>query len=232
VPGPRGLGPGHRGARDLSRERRPIKNLPCASSAWTCWLRRDGRVPAHAGGGAARCSQPGQYVDVMLTMAAAQAFRSQARRTIPRSSRFTWRRRGGEFTESVFTTMEAEGAPAHRRDRSASSSIARMPGGGLVLIAGGTGFAPLKSMLRHASSGDRSVVSFLLGRAPSRRSYGARAGWTGGRRRLSQLEISPCSPTSEADDPWPGRKDGCTTRRSSKKFARASDRLRGAARRR
>jgi CDP-4-dehydro-6-deoxyglucose reductase len=128
----------------------PIKQLPCrvermqllAPDVMALFLRTPAVEPL--------AFQPGQYIDVMLSNGRRRSFSIASP---PHDSALleihVRRVPGGEFTESVFTTMKARallriegpiGQFVYRED------VERRA----LMIAGGTGFAPLKSMLRHA----------------------------------------------------------------------------------
>ncbi|MEA3134149.1 MAG: CDP-4-dehydro-6-deoxyglucose reductase [Gammaproteobacteria bacterium] len=98
--------------------------------------------------------EPGQYVDIMLPGGRRRSFSIASP---PHDSRLlelhVRRVRGGEFTERFFAEdarsalLSIEGPLGHFVYRPAS-------GAPMLLIGGGTGFAPLKSILRHVIEND------------------------------------------------------------------------------
>ena len=109
--------------------------------------------------------QAGQYLDVLLEEGERRSFSIASP---PHDSELielhVRRVAGGGFTERCSRRCR----PARccgSKARSGSSCIATAPQP-LIMIAGGTGFAPLKSMLRHMlERGVDAADSFLLGRA-------------------------------------------------------------------
>jgi len=184
----------------------PIKNLPCrvermdllAPDVMAVFLRMPAVEPL--------VFQPGQYVDVMLTNGRRRSFSIASP---PHDSALieihVRRVAGGEFTESVFTTMKPRALL--RIEGPIGQFIYREDAGRrAVLIAGGTGFAPLKSMLRHAlERGSKREFHFYWGarRPVDLYEHAQVDGWT---RRYPNLKYRPVLSNVEADDPWPGRK--------------------------
>ena len=129
-----------------------IKTLPCRIASLTSlapdvmqvWL----RLPAVE----TLRFQPGQYLDVLLEGGRRRSFSIA---NPPHDSDLielhVRRVAGGGFTERLFGT---DGAALHagsllRIEGPLGQFIYRPGSGPVVMIAGGTGFAPLKSMLRH-----------------------------------------------------------------------------------
>jgi CDP-4-dehydro-6-deoxyglucose reductase, E3 len=125
-----------------------IKTLPCriarltplAPDVMQVWL----RLPAVE----SLRFQPGQYLDVLLEGGRRRSFSIASP---PHDSELlelhVRRVPGGGFTDQLFGTLRAG---ALLRIEGPVGQFTYRPGSGPVLmIAGGTGFAPLKSMLRH-----------------------------------------------------------------------------------
>ncbi len=142
-----------------------IKTLPCriarltplAPDVMQVWL----RLPAVE----TLRFQPGQYLDVLLEGGRRRSFSIASP---PHDSELlelhVRRVPGGGFTDRLFGTLEAgallriEGPVGQFTYRAGSSPV--------LMIAGGTGFAPLKSMLRHVLEGaaqDRRDIHFYWG---------------------------------------------------------------------
>jgi CDP-4-dehydro-6-deoxyglucose reductase len=132
-----------------------IKTLPCRIASITplapdvmqVWL----RLPAVE----TLRFQPGQYLDVLLEGGRRRSFSianpphdsDQVELHVRRVS-------GGGFTERLFGTSGNANDPLHvgsllRIEGPLGQFIYRPGAGPVLMIAGGTGFAPLKSMLRH-----------------------------------------------------------------------------------
>ena len=153
-----------------------IKTLPCriarlvplAPDVMQVWLRLPSveRLPFHAG----------QYLDVLLEGGRRRSFSIASP---PHDSELlelhVRRVSGGGFTERLFGT--APGAPI------AAGALLRIEGpvgqfsyrdgaDPVIMVAGGTGFAPLKSMLRHVlENGIRRAVHFYWGARHTRDLY-------------------------------------------------------------
>jgi CDP-4-dehydro-6-deoxyglucose reductase len=153
-----------------------IKTLPCriarlvplAPDVMQVWLRLPSveRLPFHAG----------QYLDVLLEDGRRRSFSIASP---PHDSELlelhVRRVSGGGFTERLFGT--APGAPL------AAGALLRIEGpvgqfsyrdgaDPVIMVAGGTGFAPLKSMLRHVlENGIRRAVHFYWGARHTRDLY-------------------------------------------------------------
>lgn len=184
----------------------PIKSLPCrveemrplAADVMALLLRTPAVEPL--------IFQPGQYVDVMLTGGRRRSFSIASP---PHDSALielhVRRVAGGEFTESVFTTMRPKallriegpiGQFIYRED-------AERPA---IMIAGGTGFAPIKSMLRHAlEQGSQRSFHFYWGarRPADLYEHALVEEWT---RRYPNLQYRPVLSHAEPADRWTGRK--------------------------
>jgi len=126
-----------------------IKTLPCRIAAMTplapdvmqVWL----RLPAVEN----LRFQPGQYLDVLLEGGRRRSFSIA---NPPHDSDLTElhvrRVQGGGFTERLFTDSLHSGSLL-RVEGPLGQFVYRPGAGPVIMIAGGTGFAPLKSMLRH-----------------------------------------------------------------------------------
>lgn len=147
-----------------------IKTLPCriarlvplAPDVMQVWLRLPSveRLPFQAG----------QYLDVLLEGGRRRSFSIASP---PHDSELlelhVRRVSGGGFTERLF------GAPAASAPALGAGALLRIEGplgqfiyrageGPVVMVAGGTGFAPLKSMLRHVlENGMRRAIHFYWG---------------------------------------------------------------------
>ncbi len=130
-----------------------IKTLPCrierlnplASDVMQVWLRLPAVEPLHF--------QPGQYLDVLLDRGRRRSFSIASPPHDSELIELHIRRvPGGGFTEQLFQDMAGstlrvggllriEGPLGQFSYRTGSNPI--------LMVAGGTGFAPLKSMLRH-----------------------------------------------------------------------------------
>ena len=108
--------------------------------------------------------QPGQYVDVMLPGGRRRSFSIASP---PHDSRLlelhVRRVAGGEFTERVFggaagnTLLNIEGPLGQFVYRAPVAAAGAAPAAPMLLIGGGTGLAPLNSIIRH-------VVGHAIGR--------------------------------------------------------------------
>lgn len=148
---------------------------------------------------------PGQYVDLLLADGRRRSF-SMANPPDARNLLELHVRRvpGGEFSERVFTTLRPK-------------DLLRLEGplGGFfwreadgresILIAGGTGFAPLKAMLRQAfESGDERRIHLYWGARARRDLYELEtvAAWLGDHPRLC---FTPVLSEPASGDAWAGR---------------------------
>lgn len=146
-----------------------IKTLPCrierlkllASDVMQLWL----RLPAVE----TLRFQAGQYLDVLLEGGRRRSFSIASP---PHDSELielhVRRVAGGSFTERLFRGVETSAsinAPSSTSDALCAGALLRVEGpigqftyhGGsnpILMVAGGTGFAPLKSMLRHILEND------------------------------------------------------------------------------
>jgi CDP-4-dehydro-6-deoxyglucose reductase len=147
-----------------------IKTLPCriarltqlAPDVMQVWLRLPSveRLPFRAG----------QYLDVLLDGGRRRSFSIASPPHDCELLELHVRRvSGGGFTERLFGGAAGAGAPL------AQGALLRIEGpvgqfsyrdgsGPIIMVAGGTGFAPLKSMLRHVLENDiRRAVHFYWG---------------------------------------------------------------------
>jgi CDP-4-dehydro-6-deoxyglucose reductase len=147
--------------------------------------------------------QPGQYLDIMLPGGRRRSFSIASP---PHDSRLlelhVRRVAGGEFTEPLFAVdarnalLSIEGPLGHFVYRHA-------PGVPMLLVGGGTGLAPLKSILRHVLENDLKRELILYWGVRSERDLYAREELEGLARRHSQLRFRPV--LSEPGATWPGR---------------------------
>jgi CDP-4-dehydro-6-deoxyglucose reductase len=182
----------------------PIKSLPCrvermqplASDVMALFLRTPAIEPL--------TFQAGQYIDVMLTNGRRRSFSIASP---PHDSALVEihvrRVTGGEFTESVFTTLKPkallriEGPIGQFMYREEAARRA-------VFIAGGTGFAPVKSMLRHAlEQGSKRAFHFYWGarRPADLYEHALVEEWA---RRHPNLIYRPVLSHAEPADAWKG----------------------------
>lgn len=144
-----------------------IKSLPCrvqrlrllAPDVMGMWLRLPAIEPFHW--------HAGQYVDVMLAGGRRRSFSLANPPHDGSLLELHVRRTGsGEFTEQVFGSM-TEGTLL--RIEGPLGQLAYRPGSGRVLlVGGGTGYAPLKAILRHVleTGLEREVTLYWGGRNP------------------------------------------------------------------
>ena len=142
-----------------------IRSLPCrvhrmrrlAPDVMGLWLRLPAVEPFSW--------QPGQYIDVMLSGGRRRSF-SLANPPHDGSllELHVKRSRGGEFTSLVFDSM-TEGTLL-RIEGPLGQLVYRDGTGPVLLVGGGTGYAPLKAILRHVLEAgvERRVVLFWGGR--------------------------------------------------------------------
>jgi CDP-4-dehydro-6-deoxyglucose reductase len=147
--------------------------------------------------------EPGQYVDVMLSGGRRRSFSIASP---PHDSRLlelhVRRVEGGEFTEKVFSEsgrdslLTIEG-PLGR-------FVYRPSAAGMLLIGGGTGLAPLQSILRHVVDHDLPRVIRLYWGVRSERDLYADAALRDLERKAVSLRYVPV--LSEAPPQWTGRR--------------------------
>jgi CDP-4-dehydro-6-deoxyglucose reductase len=149
---------------------------------------------------------PGQYLDVMLP---GERRRSFSIASPPHDSRplelHVRRAPGGEFSQLVFTTLEAKsllriegplGQFGYRHD----------PAVPAVLVGGGTGFAPLKSILRHVfEMGLRRELHLYWGARTRADLYQHElaSDWAA---QYANFSYTPVLSDLAQEDPWPGRR--------------------------
>jgi CDP-4-dehydro-6-deoxyglucose reductase len=144
-----------------------IRSLPCrvqrmqrlAPDVMGLWLRLPAIEPF--------TWQPGQYIDVMLSGGRRRSFSLANPPHDATLLELHVRRSGrGEFTVQVFESM-TEGSLL--RIEGPLGQLAYRPGTGpVVLVAGGTGYAPMKAILRHVleTGIPRPVTLFWGARSP------------------------------------------------------------------
>jgi CDP-4-dehydro-6-deoxyglucose reductase len=107
--------------------------------------------------------QPGQYLDVLLQGGLRRSFSIA---NPPHDSEFlelhVRRAPGGRFTDELFTRMKP--GTLLRIEGPIGQFVYREAEGPLLLIAGGTGFAPIKAILRHVlENGRQRPIHFYWG---------------------------------------------------------------------
>jgi CDP-4-dehydro-6-deoxyglucose reductase len=148
--------------------------------------------------------QPGQYVDVMLSAGRRRSFSIASPPHDARLLELHIRRvPGGEFTEPLFA------ADAHSRLLSIEGPLGqfvyREPAGApMLLVGGGTGLAPLKSILRHVLENNLHRDLTLYWGVRGRRDLYAHDELEGIARRTPNFRYRPV--LSEPDADWPGRR--------------------------
>jgi CDP-4-dehydro-6-deoxyglucose reductase len=149
---------------------------------------------------------PGQYLDVMLP---GDRRRSFSIASPPHDSRLlelhVRRTPGGEFSQLVFTGLEEKsllriegplGQFGYRHD----------PATAAILVGGGTGFAPLKSILRHVfEMGLRRELHLYWGARTALDLYQHELAseWAA---RYPNFTYTPVLSDLPPGDPWPGRR--------------------------
>lgn len=149
---------------------------------------------------------PGQYLDIMLP---GERRRSFSIASPPHDSRplelHVRRAPAGEFTQRVFTELQERallriegplGQFCYRHDGSAPA----------LLIGGGTGFAPLKSIIRHVlENGLRRELHLYWGVRTRLDLYEHERAleWAA---RHANFRYTPVLSDVAAGDPWPGRR--------------------------
>ena len=164
-----------------AREVRPapdveVKSLPCrVERLERSDRRRHGRVVLRLPAVETLQFRPGQYLDVMLPAGASQLSRSRMRRPMAALLELHVRRASSSgFTASCSTRMNRAPCCASR-DRSGSSGCASSRRDRPLMIGGGTGYAPLRAMLRQLlADGDRRPGHAVLGCAHRSRPVRAR----------------------------------------------------------
>jgi CDP-4-dehydro-6-deoxyglucose reductase len=145
-----------------------IRSLPCrvqrmqrlAPDVMGLWLRLPAVEPF--------TWQPGQYVDVMLAGGRRRSFSlANPPHAGPLLELHVRRSSRGEFTGQVFGSM-TEGT-LRRVEGPLGQMIYRPQAGPLLLVGGGTGYAPMKAILRHVleSGARRDVVLYWGARTSS-----------------------------------------------------------------
>jgi len=140
-----------------------IRSLPCrvermqrlAPDVMGLWLRLPAVEPF--------TWQPGQYIDVMLSGGRRRSFSLANPPEAGALLELHVRRSGrGEFTTQVFGSM-TEGTLL-RIEGPLGQMIYRPRQGPLLLVGGGTGYAPMKAILRHVlASGVRREITLFWG---------------------------------------------------------------------
>jgi CDP-4-dehydro-6-deoxyglucose reductase len=186
----------------------PVKTLPCrvermdrlAPDVMAVWL----KLPSNE-----RLQfLPGQYIDFLLKDGTRRSF--SLANTPEEDALLELHIRhvpGGKFTDHVFNTMKVK--DIMRISGPHGSFFLRDSGGGMdkpaIFVAGGTGFAPIKSILGHAfhHEVDREFV-FYWGARTLADLYlpGVPSGW---QQRQKNFSFIPVLSAPEAGDNWTGR---------------------------
>jgi CDP-4-dehydro-6-deoxyglucose reductase len=149
---------------------------------------------------------PGQYLDIMLP---GERRRSFSIASPPHDSRLlelhVRRAPGGEFTQRVFTELKEKsllriegplGQFCYRHDSATPA----------LLIGGGTGFAPLKAIIRHVLEQDMKRELHLYWGArtqPDLYEHELVRAWV---ERYPNFHYTPVLSHAAGDDPWAGRR--------------------------
>ena len=112
---------------------------------------------------------------------------------------------GGKFTDHVFGTMKEK--EILRIEGPFGSFFLREDSHKpIVLLASGTGFAPIKAIIEHMQpKAHRPARRCCTGAAAARRPVPARLGATQRPRQLPNLRYVPVLSEPKPDDGWPGR---------------------------
>jgi CDP-4-dehydro-6-deoxyglucose reductase len=153
--------------------------------------------------------KPGQYLDILLSKGRRRSFSIASP---PHDSRLlelhVRRAAGGEFTEQVFTEgirgalLTIEGPLGEFFYRETSPPAGR--GAPMLLVGGGTGLAPLKSIIRHVIENDLPREITLYWGVQSERDLYAHAALEEIGRREPRLRYVPV--LSQASPAWNGLK--------------------------
>ena len=187
----------------------PIKRLPCRIERVQCWahdvIGMFLRLPA-----AERFEfLPGQYIDIILSDGRRRSFSIASP---PHDSRLlelhVRRVPGGELTEQLFagetpgTLLTIEGPLGHFVYRAPTVPTSDDPP--MLLIGGGTGLAPLKSILRHVIENDLRREMSLYWGVRSERDLYAHDALEDMARRAPNFRYLPV--LSEPSSQWQGRR--------------------------
>ncbi len=144
-----------------------IKTLPCRIAQLTLLAPDVMQVFLRLPAVEALKFQPGQYLDILLDRGRRRSFSIASP---PHDSELlelhVRRVPGGGFTEGLFSTSPA--GSLLRIEGPIGQFVYQESSSPLLMIAGGTGFAPLKSMLRHILEGgiDRPIHLYWGARQP------------------------------------------------------------------
>jgi CDP-4-dehydro-6-deoxyglucose reductase, E3 len=150
--------------------------------------------------------RPGQYVDIMLSKGRRRSFSIASPPHDSRTLELHVRRApGGEFTEWLFAgggveraLLTLEGPLGHFYYRETRDSVSRP----MLLIGGGTGLAPLMSIMRHIVDNALEREMTLYWGVRSRRDLYAHAALEALARRAGRLRYVPV--VSESSAEWGG----------------------------
>jgi CDP-4-dehydro-6-deoxyglucose reductase, E3 len=158
--------------------------------------------------------RPGQYLDIMLSKGRRRSFSIASPPHDARLIELHVRRvAGGEFTDRLFageargTLLTLEGPLGHfvYRDADPAQAAAAAPASApMLLIGGGTGLAPLKSILRHVVETGRSRDMTLYWGVRSERDLYAHSTLQELAARNGRMRYVPV--LSDAEPAWAGRR--------------------------
>ena len=154
--------------------------------------------------------QPGQYIDILLKGGKRRAFSlANAPRPDGRLELHVRRVPGGFFTEQVFTTLKAR--DILRFNGPHGSFRWRESAKPALLVAGGTGFAPIKALVEEmlsatesAALSRREVTLYWGGKAPADLYQSALAEVWASRHPF--FRFVPVLSDAAPQDPWSGRR--------------------------
>ncbi len=182
----------------------PPRRLPCrvagaedlADDVRRLWLRTPGNERLQF--------LAGQYIDILLTGGRRRGFSlANAPHDDELLELHVRRVEGGRFTRYVFEEL-AEGALLRFEGPLGTFFLREDSDRPILLVGGGTGFAPLKSIVEHALHTGLARPMHLYWGARARRDlylHELAEGWA---RDHSHIGYTPALSDPEPDDPWPG----------------------------
>ena len=100
---------------------------------------------------------------------------------------------------------EGKGNPCAWKALSAASSCAKIPTKPIVLLASGTGFAPIKALLEHMQFRASHAPPRCTGAAADRMTCTCTSGWSNWLRKCRNCATCPWCLTRCPEDQWTGR---------------------------